>query len=502
MVAMSNSTMFISKLGFAGFKTLSRTSVKTFTRTDILKNTMTIRHEKQDETDCAYVAYAPNDKPQDVLLKTLIDVKNTNRTTPGEVLELPLQSSIINAKKAAILHFQKKYLCKRTGSFALNPSGLLLDPFDVITLDDTAYGTLNVVIDSVDIAKDGKVTISFSQFQQYDDWVSLSNPSTDTIDDVELVNLYSGVIVGDDGPGQNTITGRMRVGKDHNNCIIIDPAGGGAGKEAYRMWIGNFDPDSAAFTIKKDGSFHAGDNNDFIEFNKSEGYLHAQFRKEDSPGLIIGDLDISTDPYTGNGWQMNKRGLFSWVEVDSNTYDAHAFNLISNQPWQTEGHGVMPVYDPNFELNPGDVVLGVFNLGHGIWFQQWDEVDLRSKLHIRGDIIVSGSNISAPNMPLNALSHEIFITAEQMQSAATNGAVSALIDYTTNAGLKRKVFELAAGTGIESHGKLLEWNGVDAWIERAPRLNIETVTFNLINFKNKTFCRSSRSKCRKRNSKS
>ncbi|MBI9090714.1 MAG: hypothetical protein JEZ12_15970 [Desulfobacterium sp.] len=69
-------------------------------------------------------------------------------------------------------------------------------------------------------------------------------------------------------------------------------------------------------------------------------------------GLFVGDISSLT------GWVMNKVGLGSFL----NGLALHGFNTGAGiVPWQTGTAGNITTLNPNFVLNPGDIVLGGYN---------------------------------------------------------------------------------------------------------------------------------------------
>lgn len=81
--------------------------------------------------------------------------------------------------------------------------------------------------------------------------------------------------------------------------------------------------------------------------------------------IVVGNVS------QGKGWGLNDDGLFGYAGFDSGQLlEGHAFSVSDGIPWQRgTPYGLSPT-DPNFKLDIGDAVLGAFNYGAGI---MWDQ---------------------------------------------------------------------------------------------------------------------------------
>ena len=132
-------------------------------------------------------------------------------------------------------------------------------------------------------------------------------------------------------------------------------------------------------------------------------------------GLVVGKISENT------GWQMNARGLFSYISTGDYTYGAHAFSFVADQAWQQSAGGDLGVIDAGFTVDLGDFVLGAYNYYYsqsgdycgGIFYDQSNRT-----LHIRGnhdggfngtvDKLVVGGDAS-PNADFSSFSSGLIV---------------------------------------------------------------------------------------------
>ena len=241
LLAMCHSTLVITDK--VELHVLSAASVDTVLKADVVRSTITGQgrestgegtFRRQGATsktvnDSGYGAFQEADTPQDTLLKFIVAADSTTASPASGVLELPwIQDSQI-AQKLAILHYQRSLLRKENLSFEAKLSLLALQPDDVTTISDAAYGgTYDALIESITIHREGKLSLSCVTFtSDLDDWGDLS-PSAITYADDASTYTYTTVVSGpDDAPTTgnqgNLLQGRVRL-VSGDNSIVLDPA--------------------------------------------------------------------------------------------------------------------------------------------------------------------------------------------------------------------------------------------------------------------------------------
>jgi len=157
------------------------------------KGSFKLSFSKDPTIDSGYVAYCPSGEPQDELRKVIVSAINSTgntENTANETLELPFVSNSQHAKRAAQLHYIRKYFVRKTGSFTGNHNMLRVQPNDVIKVLDDFYGEFRAMIDSTKINKNGTVDIVFSVYDDANGFNMLENwgdatPTADTINNDE-----------------------------------------------------------------------------------------------------------------------------------------------------------------------------------------------------------------------------------------------------------------------------------------------------------------------------
>lgn len=92
--------------------------------------------------------------------------------------------------------------------------------------------------------------------------------------------------------------------------------------------------------------------------------------------VIVGNVG------TGQGWAINDNGLFGYGGTDGTTVlEGHAFAVTNGIAWQRTSPWGWTPENASFTLNTGDMVIGGFNYGTGIF---WDQS--AQELHIKGSV--------------------------------------------------------------------------------------------------------------------
>jgi hypothetical protein len=135
------------------------------------------------------------DKPSDILNgKAVVPTYGggTENTPSSEILECRfLSGQSINAQKAGILYFQKKYEQSQRINFSVTFSSLTkkatLTPGQVVTVDNSLYGgTNNVIITDMTILPDMRVNFTGVVLNLLEDWRDLTTTTKDVITDTSM----------------------------------------------------------------------------------------------------------------------------------------------------------------------------------------------------------------------------------------------------------------------------------------------------------------------------
>lgn len=135
------------------------------------------------------------DKPSDILNgKAVVPTHGggTENTPSSEILECRfLSGQSINAQKAGILYFQKKYEQSQRINFSVTFSSLTkkatLTPGQVVTVDNSLYGgTNNVIITDMTILPDMRVNFTGVVLNHLEDWGDLTTTTKDVITDTSM----------------------------------------------------------------------------------------------------------------------------------------------------------------------------------------------------------------------------------------------------------------------------------------------------------------------------
>jgi hypothetical protein len=251
-----NSELTYDRDGDVTWKINDTTSVATLGIVN--KNSFKTSPVKNKKGNAGYVQYMSPDRPMDQAYEILIptEMDGAYDEPSNSTLKFKFASgsnesnSCINAKKSATLYFQKLLNRDYTINFSDDASNALLEPADFITLDDL-YGGVDVGIDMITLGADGAALISFSctKYSVIQNWADLDSMTDDTFSSPSVADMLTAVTAGPDASGQNLIRGRLRVGDQATDCLVMDP------NEAsnYRFWIGNLLPSAAPFAVRMDG---------------------------------------------------------------------------------------------------------------------------------------------------------------------------------------------------------------------------------------------------------
>lgn len=213
---------------------LSKTSQMTIDGSVVLKSgtigetTFTHQDTIGEVSDYGFVAYVQSGEPQGRLVKLKAAAKGTYLVSSGDTLELPLVNDGQDATRAGILYYQRSLGDDGQLSFDGVEECLVLQPNDVITINDADYGGVyTAIVDSIRIGRDLTIGISAIKNRfELDDWEDLSPPAV-TVADEEAVSGWTPVVSGgssDDVSGgsmPNLVHGILRVGAGPD-CILID----------------------------------------------------------------------------------------------------------------------------------------------------------------------------------------------------------------------------------------------------------------------------------------
>lgn len=213
---------------------LSKTSQMTFTDANINKTgevgetTFSVNEVTQELSDYAHIAYAPSGDPQGILYRAKVPTKSTYDYASSDVLEIPFVGDSSDAQRIGILYFQRKFGVKNEVYFEARDDAVVLQPDDVITINDTAYGgNYACVVEGIKIESNLNIIIGAVRMKyDLDDWGDLSvSDIVVSIDD--SITFWQPVICGPSGPDglgrqPNALRGALRVGEEEN-YIFIDP---------------------------------------------------------------------------------------------------------------------------------------------------------------------------------------------------------------------------------------------------------------------------------------
>lgn len=178
---------------------ISRTPVRTVTKTDLaVPRSFTARSSStRKNADCARVLWQPAGEAQDRFLQLLVPLKATRSKIADDALELPFVQDSQHAQRLGTLYFQPLLAKSGEVSFPGKATLLALEPDDVITIDEADYGgTYDVLIDRLDIRRDGTCEISGLRFTiDLDDWDDLS-PDAVTVYSEDTAVLWQPAVTG------------------------------------------------------------------------------------------------------------------------------------------------------------------------------------------------------------------------------------------------------------------------------------------------------------------
>jgi len=182
--------------------------------------------------DSGHVAWRPSGSSQETLVETVVATKSSTDYPSYEILYCPLVSNSIHAQKLGQLFFQRKYGAEARISFTGRDDLLVYQPEDIITVDDSFYGSsFSARVDQVRIRQDLSLEFSLTSFKYaLDDWDDLSpssiTPSTDT-----STGTWSPVVVGPSGTvssghAPNVLPGKLKVASSGSDTqyIMLDPS--------------------------------------------------------------------------------------------------------------------------------------------------------------------------------------------------------------------------------------------------------------------------------------
>jgi hypothetical protein len=246
------------------------TSVETIT--DVLLLSFSPSRVTKSTNDSGRVCWPEAiDKPSDVLNgKAVVPTHNngTENIPSSDILEckfLPGQS--INAQKAGILYFQKKYEQSQKINFSITFSNLItktsLAPGQVVTVDNTLYGgTNNVIITDMTINPDMKVDFTGVVLNYLEDWGDLTTTTKDVVTDSSsgfqiATTDYSGTL----SENVNWETNLLNIPDRFKDTASL-------GINVTDSYMGYYDGSVFQSYIDNNGNFQfRGDDDNYINWN-------------------------------------------------------------------------------------------------------------------------------------------------------------------------------------------------------------------------------------------
>ena len=141
--------------------------------------------------DAGYCTFQPAGEAQDKFMKILVPIGGSVTKISGDIVELPFLQDSRDAQQASKLYYQRKLGKVADASFQTKATCLLLQPGDVVTINDDDYGgNYEVLVNSVSINKDGSVNFTCGRYSQaFADWDD-AVPSAITISTDDTVEMW------------------------------------------------------------------------------------------------------------------------------------------------------------------------------------------------------------------------------------------------------------------------------------------------------------------------
>jgi hypothetical protein len=255
------------------------------------------------------------DKPSDVLNgKAVVPTHDsgTENNPSSEILDCRfLSGQSINAQKAGILHFQKKFEQSQRINFAVSFSRLTnqttLCPGKVVTVDNTLYGGTNkVVITDMTFLPSGRVNFTGVVLNYLEDWGDLTtitkNVVTDTSGGFELATTDYVGNVSSDWDLLLNIPQRF-----------LDTAS--LGINVTDSYMGYYDGSNFKVFIDSNGNMQCGDPNTGQGFvwNQSTGaFTISGSLTIQNPSGVRSDLNVENGATAGANWNTNLSNIPSF----------------------------------------------------------------------------------------------------------------------------------------------------------------------------------------------
>jgi hypothetical protein len=206
---------------------ISKTSQKTITSDDIRKTEevggTTLQYKENLETinDSAYVSYCSGG-PQMIMNQSIVEANGAHTNISSDNLVLPHINGTVSPQAIGELYFQRAFGNAGNISADLRDDFLSLQPDDVVTINDSMYGSsITAWVQQITIQKDLTVTASLIKSRwTLDDFGDLA-PSTVTIVTDTHPDSWSPVFQGPDGSTVNQIFDQVRIG----DSIWLDGVG-------------------------------------------------------------------------------------------------------------------------------------------------------------------------------------------------------------------------------------------------------------------------------------
>ena len=211
--------------GKIGLYPLSKTSQVTLSTDDIRKSgeigdtTLSYREDIETEYDSAYVTFC-NGGPQGITTKVRVEANGTHASISDDTLEMPHLNGTVSPQAMGELYYQRSYGNAGNITADLRDDYLVLQPDDLITIDNALYGpSMTAIIEQIQIHRDLTVSIEAMKCRwTIDDFGDLA-PSAVTIITDDSTSVWSPVIQGaDDDTDANKISSRVKIG----NSIWLD----------------------------------------------------------------------------------------------------------------------------------------------------------------------------------------------------------------------------------------------------------------------------------------
>ena len=247
---------------------LSKTSRATLDSSDILRTGGggggSLRYDgiTPSISDSGYVSHPYHNyatQPEAELYKVLVEADSTKAQPSDEVLALPWILSRSRAVALGKLYYGRALSRMAQVSMDVKLSTLALEPGDAITIDGPLYdGTYVVVIDSVTIHRQGRISITATRHSvSLKDWSDVYTPLLGSYLDDSVTTAYAPVVAGPDSniEGDADPPNRLRgkVLMDDDGTIVV-------GQGGDIILKGGTDDNPSLLVLEDDGggSFQAG----------------------------------------------------------------------------------------------------------------------------------------------------------------------------------------------------------------------------------------------------